>query len=62
MIAYLLIIRSSREISAPVKTSYGYHILLGMELPEISDDIKNNYTYKLYIQPITDRYMNAYIN
>lgn len=45
------------EISAPVKTVYGYHILLGMELPEISNEIKAGYTTKLYVQPIINKYM-----
>ena len=50
------------EISAPVKTTYGYHIIMGMELPEISKDIKASYVDTLYIKPMIEEMQNKLNN
>lgn len=50
------------EISAPVKTIFGYHIIMGMELPEISKDIKNSYVDTLYIEPMIEEMQNKLNN
>lgn len=46
------------EISAPVKTIYGYHIIKGMELPKISPDIQRNYVENIYLIPVVEDIQN----
>lgn len=45
---------SPGEISEPVKSVYGYHIIQGAELPEISEEITHECVNALYINPLAE--------
>jgi len=44
------------EISKPVKTQFGYHIIMRMPLPEISYEITKSITDDLYFRPIMESF------
>ena len=46
-------------VSAPVKSVYGYHIIQGVELPEITEEIKAQCVDALYINPVIEQIRSA---
>jgi len=43
-------------ISKPVKSEFGYHIILRLPLPEISEEIKLKTATELYMMPILEKF------
>ncbi len=46
-------------VSAPVKTVYGYHLIQGVKLPEMTEDAKQKCVNALYINPIVQQIQSA---